>query len=66
MNGHFLIRVEDTWEPVVQDSESVELGRMLLEASALQLGAEIERKRDGRKTIVDVVLLVGDHQENTH
>jgi PAS domain S-box-containing protein len=66
LNGHFLIRVEDSSEPVEPDSESVELGRMLLEASALQLGAEIKRKRDGRKTIVDVVLLVGDHQENTH
>jgi len=66
LNGHFLIRVEDTSEPVKPDSESAELGRMLLEASALQLGAEIERKRDGQKTIVDVVLLVGDHQENTH
>ncbi|MDP9840653.1 PAS domain S-box-containing protein [Neorhizobium huautlense] len=66
LNGHFLIRVEDTSEPVEPDSESVELGRMLLEASTLQLGAEIERKRDGSKTIVDVVLLVGDHQENTH
>lgn len=66
LNGHFLIRVEDTSEPVEPDSESAELGRMLLEASALQLGAEIERKRDGQRTIVDVVLLVGDHQENTH
>jgi len=66
LNGHFLIRVEDTSEPVEPDSESAELGRMLLEASALQLGAEIERKRDGQKTIVDVVLLVGDYQENTH
>lgn len=66
LNGHFLIRVEDTSEPVEPDSESAELGRMLLEASALQLGAEIERKRDGQKTIVNVVLLVGDHQENTH
>ncbi len=66
LNGHFLIRVEDTSEPVEPDSESAELGKMLLEASALQLGAEIERKQDGRKTIVDVVLLVGDHQENAH
>lgn len=66
LNGHFLIRVEDTSEPVEPDSESAQLGKMLLEASALQLGAEIERKQDGRKTVVDVVLLVGDHQENTH
>lgn len=66
LNGNFLIRVEDTSEPVEPDSESAQLGKMLLEASALQLGAEIERKQDGRKTVVDVVLLVGDHQENTH
>ncbi|MDM9649269.1 PAS domain-containing protein [Rhizobium sp. S163] len=66
LNGHFLIRVEDTSEPVEPDIESTELGRMLIEASALQLGAEIERKQDGRKTVVDVVLLVGDKQENTH
>lgn len=66
LNGHFLIRVEDTSEPVEPDSESAQLGKMLLEASALQLGAEIERKQDGRKTVVDVVLLVGDHEENAH
>jgi PAS domain S-box-containing protein len=66
LNGHFLIRIEDTSEPVEPDIESAELGQMLLEASARQLGAEIERKREGRKTIVDVVLLVGDHQENVH
>lgn len=65
LNGHFLIRVEDTSEPVEPDSESAQLGKMLLEASALQLGAEIERKQDGRKTVVNVVLLVGDHQENS-
>ncbi|MGI2034219.1 PAS domain-containing protein [Rhizobium panacihumi] len=66
LNGHFLIRVEDTSEPVEPDSESAQLGKMLLEASALQLDAEIARKQDGRKTVVDVVLLVGDHQENAH
>ncbi|MGJ7041419.1 hypothetical protein J2Y63_004694 [Shinella sp. BE166] len=48
------------------DIESAELGRLLLEASAHQLGAQIERKREGNKTIVDVVLLVGDDQENAH
>ncbi|WP_428412869.1 PAS domain-containing protein [Pararhizobium sp.] len=66
LNGHFLIRIEDTSEPVEPDIENAELGQMLLKASARQLGAEIERKQDGRKTIVDVVLLVDDHQENTH
>ncbi|WFR97484.1 PAS domain-containing protein [Rhizobium tumorigenes] len=66
LNGHFLIRIEDTSEPVEPDIENAELGQMLLEASARQLGAEIERKQEGRKTIVNVVLLVDDHQENTH
>ena len=66
LNGHFLIRIEDTSEPVEPDIENAELGQMLLEASARQLGAEIERKQEGRKTIVEVVLLVDDHQENTH
>lgn len=66
LNGHFLIRVEDTSEPVEPDRESAQLGKLLLEASAVQLGAEIQRKQDGRKTVVDVVLLVGDHQESAH
>lgn len=66
LNGHFLIRVEDTSEPVEPDRESAQLGKLLLEASALQLGAEIQRKQDGRKTVVDVVLLVGDQQESAH
>ena len=66
LNGHFLIRVEDTSEPVEPDRESAQLGKLLLEASALQLGADIQRKQDGRKTVVDVVLLVGDHQESAH
>jgi PAS domain S-box-containing protein len=66
LNGHFLIRIEDTSEPVEPDVENAELGRLLLEASAHQLGAQIERKCEGNKTIVDVVLLVGDDQENAH
>ncbi|NKM57925.1 PAS domain-containing protein [Rhizobium anhuiense] len=63
LNGHFLIRVEDTSEPVEPDRESAELGRMLLEASASQLDAKVQRTQDGRKTVVEVVVLVGDHEE---
>lgn len=66
LNGHFVIRIEDTSEPVEPDLESAELGRLLLQAAAKQLGAEITRRQDGRKTIVEVTLLVGDHQENAH
>ncbi len=60
LNGHFLIRVEDTSEPVEPDRVSAELGRRMLEASAGQLGAKIERRTEGRRTIVDVTLLVGN------
>ncbi|MBB4111812.1 histidine kinase [Rhizobium anhuiense] len=66
LNGHFLIRVEDTSEPVEPGRESAELGRMLLEAAASQLDAKVQRTQDGRKTVVEVVILVGDHEENAH
>lgn len=64
LNGHFRIRVEDIAEPVQPDPESADYGQLLLEASAQQLGAHIVRSNEGRKTIVDVTLLVDDHQEN--
>jgi PAS domain S-box-containing protein len=66
LNGHFLMRVEDTVEPVEPDPESAEFSRLLLEASARQLGAKIERSSLGRKTVVDVTLLVDEHQESEH
>jgi PAS domain S-box-containing protein len=58
LNGHFLIRVEDTSQPVEPDETSAEVGRILLEASARQLEARIERRNEGARTIVDVTLLV--------
>ncbi|RDL47880.1 Blue-light-activated histidine kinase [Ensifer sp. M14] len=63
LNGHFLIRVEDTSEPVEPDETSAELGRMLLEASARQVEARIERTQAGRRTIVDVTLLVESEKD---
>ncbi|NRP21641.1 Blue-light-activated histidine kinase [Ensifer adhaerens] len=63
LNGHFLIRVEDTSEPVEPDETSAELGRMLLEASARQVEATIERTQAGRRTIVDVTLLVESEKD---
>jgi PAS domain S-box-containing protein len=66
LNGHFLIRVEDTSEPVTPDSESAELGRLLLEGAAKQLDAEINRQNVGNKTRVDVILQVGHHLETDH
>lgn len=65
LNGHFLIRVEDTSEPVEPDPVSAELGRRMLEASASQVGAAIEKRREGRRTIVDVTLLV-ENKDTPH
>lgn len=65
-NGHFLIRVEDTSEPVDVDPASAEFGKMLLDASAQQLGATIERRTENKRTTVEVTLLVDGHQEHAH
>lgn len=64
MHGHFVIRVEDTTTPVEPDAEAAEFGRLLLEASARQLAASVERKIEGDKTVVEVMLLIDEHQEN--
>ncbi|RWX35205.1 PAS domain-containing protein [Rhizobium leguminosarum] len=64
MHGHFVIRVEDTTTPVEPDAEAAEFGRLLLEASARQLAASVERKIEGDRTVVEVTLLVDEHQEN--
>ncbi|MBW6426028.1 sensor histidine kinase, partial [Rhizobium sp. XQZ8] len=66
LNGHFLIRVEDTSIPVEVDKESAEVGRILLETSARQVEAKIEKQVDGHRTTVDVTLLVDAAQENAH
>ena len=63
LDGHFFIRVEDTSIPVEPDETSAELARMLLEASARQVGATIERSQEGRRTIVNVTLLVENEKD---
>lgn len=65
-NGHFHIRVEDTSEQIEVDPEAAEFGRMLLDASARQLDARIERRTENGKTTVEVNLLVDGNQEQTH
>ena len=66
LEGRFLIRVEDTAEPVEPDPESAEFGKMLLEAAVKQLDAQMERRVDGRKTIADITLPVDENQEKSH
>ncbi|AYD05207.1 PAS domain-containing protein [Neorhizobium sp. NCHU2750] len=65
-NGHFHIRVEDTSEQIEVDREAAEFGRMLLDASAKQLDATIERRTEHGKTTVEVNLLVDGNQEQAH
>lgn len=65
-NGHFIITVEDTSVPVEVDPERAEFSRMLLNASALQLGAQIDRKFENARTIVEVKLQVDGIQEHAH
>jgi PAS domain S-box-containing protein len=65
LNGHFLIRVEDTSIPVEVEEDVAEIGRILLETSAKQVDAKIEKRIEGHRTTVDVTLMV-DAQEIAH
>jgi len=65
LNAHFLIRVEDTSIPVEVDEDAAEIGRLLLETSAKQVDAKIEKRIDGHRTTVDVRLPV-DTEESAH
>lgn len=58
LNGHFVIEVSDDVEPVPVDPEEDGFSRIVLEASARQLDASIDRKQHGRKTTVRVQLPV--------
>ena len=43
---------------------TAEIGRILLETSAKQVGAKIERRAEGHRTTVDVTMLVEAPQES--
>jgi PAS domain S-box-containing protein len=58
LNGHFVVQVSDDVEPVPVDPEEDEFSRMVLEASAKQLGATVDRHKDGKHTVVRVELMV--------
>lgn len=60
LNGHFLIRVVDVVTPVVVDRQDHEFGLLMLETCARQLGAQIERTSEGRRTEVAVTLMVDE------
>ncbi len=63
LNGHFLIRVEDTIDPVKADEEEQRFSQLLLETCARQVNADIKRERDGRRTAVSVTLMVENEKE---
>lgn len=58
LNGHFVIEVSDDVEPVPVDPEEDGFSKLILEASARQLGATVESKKSERCTTVRVELLV--------
>ncbi|MBO9102274.1 MULTISPECIES: histidine kinase dimerization/phosphoacceptor domain -containing protein [unclassified Rhizobium] len=57
-NGHFLIAVTDTADPVAVNEEDDEFGRLMLETCCRQVEAAIEREVKGRQTTVSVTLMV--------
>ncbi|OLP58613.1 histidine kinase [Xaviernesmea oryzae] len=63
LNGHFLIRVDDTVETVDFDREQQEFGRLVLETCAKQLRARIERSMEGDINRVEVTLMVAGEEE---
>lgn len=64
LNGHFLIQVADTIDPVEVDEEEQRFSQMLLETCARQVSADIKWEKNGRQTIVSVTLLVGHEKES--
>jgi len=58
LNGHFVVQVSDDVAPVPVDPEEDAFSKLILDASARQLGATVERRHDGRRTTVRVELLV--------
>ncbi|MBB4062882.1 histidine kinase dimerization/phosphoacceptor domain -containing protein [Gellertiella hungarica] len=65
LNGHFIISVSDTVEPVPVDPEEQQFGRLILETCAKQVGATIEREERGVETTVLVTLPVGNIAEGS-
>jgi PAS domain S-box-containing protein len=58
LNGHFVVQVSDDVEPVPVDPEEEEFSCMVLDASAKQLRATVDRHKDGKRTVVRVELLM--------
>lgn len=59
-NGHFVIRVTDTTTPVPVNPDEEAFGKLMLEACAKQLRAQVERSLEGDRTDVLVTMLVDE------
>lgn len=66
LNGHFVIAVSDTVEPVPVEAEEQEFGQLILDTCAKQVGAKIEKTVEGRLTTVRVTLSVGNITEDVN
>jgi two-component sensor histidine kinase len=63
LNEHLLIRVNDTVSPVDVDLKQQAFSALMLETSAHQLGAEIQKTVEGDRTDVRVTVLVDEHDD---
>ncbi len=54
LNGHFLLCVADSMEPMPVNQEEQEFSRLILDACARQVKATIERSQEGSDTVVRV------------
>ena len=59
LNGHFVIRITDSMDPVDVDPEEEAFSRTILETCARQVNATLKRDRNGREMVVDIRLPVG-------
>ncbi|MDO1580491.1 PAS domain-containing protein [Rhizobium oryzicola] len=66
LNGHFLLCVADSMEPMPVNQEEQEFSRLILDACARQVKATIERSQEGSDTVVRVTAPVEVYDEGEH
>ena len=66
LNGHFLLCVGDSMEPMPVNQEEQEFSRLILDACARQVKATIERSQEGSDTVVRVTAPVEVYDEGEH
>lgn len=65
-DGHFLIEVADTVDPVVIDPEEAAFARLILDTCARQLGATLTRDADNGRAMTTLVLPMDPNHKGSH